>query len=286
MRNRKLEEWVARKLDEGVEEERLRNVLEKKGHDPAIIDKAKQSTSQEKTGNKKDMNLRRGEGTGDGKVDLGGETYELDEDFSDKKDFQGLHGQSEKETIDLSQKESEDESEEKYSNDINEKRDHLEEIGESVSSRIKKDVSRMWKPVVGLLLISGLVLGAWMFIPFGAITGAVKDVDVGNLLENSVSPDKEDQDSAEKNVVYDSPKVYLNERVAKPSRPSITQDEEIMFVSNVSYGLKISFESGVEDFTLEPGESRKLDINSLVYYTAKPVGNIDKPDVKGSVYVE
>lgn len=54
-------------------------------------------------------------------------------------------------------------------------------------------------------------------------------------------------------------------------RPTISREDGIRFVNKADYSFNLTFDRQVEDFVLEPGEERVVDVNSIIYYTADPL---------------
>lgn len=65
--------------------------------------------------------------------------------------------------------------------------------------------------------------------------------------------------------------IVLDDERASPNRPEIRPEEEVKFVNNASYDLKLEFTRNVENFTLEQGEASTVNATRILYYTAAPV---------------
>lgn len=71
--------------------------------------------------------------------------------------------------------------------------------------------------------------------------------------------------------------------VAEPARAEISRSQGLRFVNKREVEMRFEFERNIETFTLEPGKSRTVDIDELVYYTATPVSG--SGSLHGSVVV-
>jgi hypothetical protein len=230
--NQKLVEWAKKKLDEGMDEDRIREALEKSGKDPQILEKAKKQRNS----------IERNQASGRRKTGSQSETSGNSEQFVESLE----------------------------NNLPNPKpKNYVQRALNFFTSNLK---------ILGvLLLVLMLISGGWALFSSGVITSIMDDGQEDNQTTETVSnPDPRSE--------YTGPTVFLNEGVAAPSRASISSDEQLIFVNNVTYSLEIRFESEeVEGFTLEPGETRRKSFSSLFYYTASPVNQEDKPVIRGSV---
>lgn len=203
----RVKEWIEEKLEDGADEQKIREVLDGKGYNPSLVDEVK--TPQVKP----------------------------------------LHESTD--TI------SEEDSGRNYGGRIKDS-----------GGKLLQGLKRSGKPVLVILILVAAVAG------------------IGFLYSSSnINLPSTDSDYTEPEIEGEEVKVVLMDRLAKPSRPTISEGDGVRFANNASHAFNITFDREVESFVLDKGETRLVDIKSVVYYTAEPVGT-DARKVHGSVSVQ
>lgn len=116
--------------------------------------------------------------------------------------------------------------------------------------------------------ISINIRGNWRLVPaLTAVLVVLASVYFDPDITNMDALDKD----AKPNIEGDITTVALTNRYAEPRRPTISREDGIKFVNKADYSFNLTFDRQVEDFTLEPGEERVVEVNSIIHYTAEPL---------------
>ena len=158
----------------------------------------------------------------------------------------------------------------------------LDKSGKKYFENFKHFLKSNQEKFLILFLILIVVLGAGALISSGALTGASTYL---TGLTDSTDNESSSQVSNPEET-RSVPTVVLNEGYANPGRISISSEEQLSFVNNASYSLRVSFESGKDDFQIDAGETRKTGFDSMTYYTASPVDVEDRSGISGAVIIQ
>lgn len=233
MNEEKVREWIKQKLDQGVEEQRIRKVLREKDYPASIVDEVKQ--------NRQNTVLQN-----ENKKDLG---REKPSDFNQSK------------KLDKQQKSKTPKLREKVSN---------------ISKSLENSFNRFWKPALSLTVLIIVLVSAWMFFPVNGLTNSVNEL----IGQNTDSIPSEVENRSDYSV-----EVIFKNRVAQPSSPEITTNENVKFVNTENYSLTLSFERNIQDFKLGPEKSKTVDIDEVVYFEATPE-NSGNQKINGVIRVQ
>jgi len=80
--------------------------------------------------------------------------------------------------------------------------------------------------------------------------------------------------------------VVVEEGKAEPLRPRISPEDGVRFVNNEEKALNFTFDRSVEDFVLEPGESKLVDVDVIIYYEIDTVEKDGFRKIVGGVNVQ
>jgi len=248
MRDQKIREWAQRKLDEGIDPQRLRKVLEKKGYEPSIVDEISDEVQDNSEG---------------GAEENESEPIDINSfDSSPKPD-------------NLSEKNHNQASKNGEKLEATKKTEHLEKIAGDLTTDIEKGVMKSWKPVLGIAVVLVLIGSAWMFLP-SALENSGEHTDNFNQKQASQSTDE--------NTKTETEKVVFEDGRASPSDLTIPTDQKVVFSNSLDQNLEIDFERNLETLRLETGESQTVEVGSTVYYTAFPT-EADGSEIYGSINV-
>ncbi|WP_414836481.1 hypothetical protein [Candidatus Nanohalococcus occultus] len=290
MDSKKLENWVGQKLDDGIDPERIRSSLENKGYSPEIVDKVIKQRE-----NNLDDQKEEEDGLSGGKVDLS--TQEVFDKKMDRK------------LADVGASEGSETGDAGSESDKGQKKvqgpGFRERLG-TVVSRMVSVAGTYGKPagiaVLVLLFFSAAVVYGPRYVPEDGLSVQTPSVQVPSFSlpalnlptigADSTSNEQENPEFEEISLPDRQPpevegetvEVFLNERLAKPSRASIKSGDGVRFVNNASGPLEMTFESELKGFTLPVGKSWTVVPESITYYDAILVRS--NGTVQGSIYVQ
>lgn len=250
MNEEKLRRWVKDKLEDGSSVESVKNALESQDYDASIVDEVSE--------------------------DVDDDILEAESDYTEEDVKEDLS----------------------MSGTVDDEGSKVKKVAESHSRKSSgrfSPVFKHWRMVALVLVAFLLIVGGLSFMPQAASSSGSNNANTGgdNGGNTHTGPDtqktsKELEGGSMKDgqiPSFQGTVIYLNDGYSSPSRPSIGTDENVMFVNNVSYTVKVSFDTIDSTFTLKPGDWKKMDINSLVYYTAEPTGSRGS-NIPGSVMVK
>ncbi|QGA80321.1 hypothetical protein [Candidatus Nanohalobium constans] len=149
---------------------------------------------------------------------------------------------------------------------------------ETITEKLEKEIKKEWKPRLAIIIVIATVA-----------TGTILATPITNTINNTDKPIQEktgQTDQTEKqNKAGNTTTIKLSNGVAKPSRPSITPEENIKFQNKENYKMKIVFESEKENLQIPAQDSKTTNLNSLTYYTAKPAETTAE-QISGSIIVQ
>ncbi len=142
--------------------------------------------------------------------------------------------------------------------ELEELKDKFEEKGEKVSGQVRGHRKDFMVP-----LVIAVILSAAMFISSSIDQGTEK----GPVIEGEIV------------------NITVSEDGAEPFRPEISERDGVRFINNAEHELNFTFDRNIESFVIEPGESKVVDVNSIVYFYAD-AEEAEFREVKGGVNVQ
>lgn len=268
MSSQKIEDWIKTKLEEGVDRQRLRKVLEKKGYNPEIVEELPEDKD-------KVVESRDQQGSEHSTSDL---HQSLDEKIGSEENTIELGKKQDKDKPDNSvNKQDSGTSDNEYSK-LSKEAEHLE----GIAGNLKKDIESKWKPGLEVIILIGvLVLGA---VFATSVQGSFNQFSDSLGLEDS-QPVENSEPAQNTSDKVDDTLVKLEDGLAKPSRPAVSSNENVVFQNNEDYGLELEFEGEKTGFKLDTGKQKTAQFNSITYYTATP-NSEEGNDIKGSITIQ
>jgi plastocyanin len=269
--DKEIRSWLHKKLDEGVEPERLRKILRKKGYDPDIVNNI--SKNKKKHRDSSDQENK------DLIHDLGSE---IDEKGNVEDKFLDSAAITES-TERPGQQTNQGKSSQGTKFDFRKEAEHLEQIAANLKENAKNARSG-WRHGAKIMALSAfLILGAI----FANSTLAQQHVqDFADHIENSNVGESENQ-KAESNSLQtnETTMVTLENGFAKPSRPTVSPGDKAVFVNKHNHSLRLEFESSRKGFNLGSRKTKAVEFSSIDYYTAI-LDDQKETEIKGSINVQ
>lgn len=231
MKDQKIEKWVAKQLEKGVEPQKLKKVLKRKGYNPELVEKVTRGSSAD---------IDSGAEAGNGNLDS------PSADSASKYDKEpGLKSDENKES----------------------RRKKKSVFLRSFMPDLRVLDSISWKngfEVTALLIL--VVLGAFL-VNSTSVNDNFNSFADALSSEKSVADSQNNSELSGRSTVV----VDLENGVAKPSRPKVSSNEKILFRNKENYTLKVGFETEKSGFRIEPDETVSKRFESITYYSASPV---------------
>lgn len=125
---------------------------------------------------------------------------------------------------------------------------------------LKKDLEKKAKPRRRQLTVYGLI---GISVIFGT---AFVHLNASELLQSGENRDI--------NIEGEIVNVTVDGLEADPFRPVISQEDGVRFTNTADHQLVFEFDRHVNSFSLQPRESRLVDLNMTVYY------NVTAPEIE------
>lgn len=159
---------------------------------------------------------------------------------------------------------SEENQDYNFQESVDGEKDKVREVRDSLAEEVRTG----WKP---------LLIGA------GAITVLTLIFTFSNISFPSISPDQESK--VQPDIEGEWVNITLTDRHARPMRPTIEREDGIRFINEASHAYNLTFDREVENFVLEPGEQKPVEVSSIIYYEAVPLEK-DSRKIKAGVNIE
>ncbi|MFB6213534.1 MAG: hypothetical protein ABEJ07_03160 [Candidatus Nanohaloarchaea archaeon] len=249
MEEQKLEEWVEKKLEEGVEPSRLRSSLNEEGYDPSIVDRVRDRRVGQRynrsSGKERGSTKNQGRGSAPGNSRTAGDRQDAEQ--RERTDHIDVSGQQQK--------------------------------TKSIGQKLGEDIKGGLKPVSILVLVAVTVATGWMFFPLEAVAGSIDDIGALHSGKSSDQPSPQPGSTSRSTA-----EIVLGNGDADPSRVTVESGGTVLFSNRYETPVRVVFERGVESFTVEPGGTQSVQVDITSYYTAAPVG--EGAEINGEVEVE
>ena len=243
MEDEEIRKWIDGKLDEGTDPEKIKEALEDRGWDTSVLNKMLDQDTQDE---------------------------DSDEESSQASENQSEDSSGEKEksdNIELDQGQSVSKSQSK---DLN--KSHQVEKAEDIAKSLEKSVSDNLRNILAVIFLSVvLITVSFALIP----TDLEQKQDTGDKISGS-SEDLYPPES------FEGVEVELKQGIAKPARPNVEPGNQVAFINNNSYKLRIEFEGGENDLRLPAKGYGTRSFNTITYYSGFRNGT---ESVKGSIFV-
>lgn len=266
MTDSKIRAWLEKKLEEGIEPERLKKALKHEGYDPKLIDEIQSEKTQS---NEKEEEV----------IESPNKVSEKDHE-SEEDSKQSIKSSSNSSEIDLEDYGSKNDvsySEEKNSG-FEEEAKHLKNI----AGGLKSDIKSGWKPGLEILAVfTVLVLGIGFVNTIDSPFSQLKQTIDFDTSQNTESQPVEQESGLEE---INGTVVKFENGLANPSRPSVSPGQEVFFANRENYSLNLEFENGKESLDIPQGEVESTSFSSITYYSAVPDSE-GETEIKGSIYV-
>lgn len=118
------------------------------------------------------------------------------------------------------------------------------------------------KTVLAMAFISIVIAGSLMVLP-----QFIQDIDEASQPDADIT-------------------IEVKDRSVEPSRPTVSSGTSVRFVNRADVELELLFDREVEGFSLEPGESKVREIESIIYYNVTSPEEPEFRMIKGGINVQ
>lgn len=243
MKDEEIRKWIDGKLDDDTDPEKIKEALEDRGWDTSVLDEMLDQDTQNEDSDEESVQASENQSEDSSREEEQSDNIELDQGHSVSKS---------------------------QSKDLN--KSHQVEKAENIAENLETSVSDNLRNILAVIFLSvALITVGFALIP--------TDLGEQQNTEDQVTKSSNDLYPPES---FEGVEVELKQGIAKPSRPNVEPGNQVAFINNNSYKLRIEFEGGGNDLRLPAKSYGTRSFNTITYYSGFRNGT---ESVKGSIFV-